>query len=101
MNSKRNLNGAALASSVALLLLAGAGCGDSGGGDDTSGTQEPLRCLGGNDCKAMSECATPDGKSSCVGMNDCAGMGWIYTKSEKECSDKGGTVLTEDPHDAA
>jgi hypothetical protein len=31
--------------------------------------------------------------NSCSGQNSCKGKGWIHTASEKECKDKGGTVL--------
>jgi uncharacterized membrane protein len=95
MDEKRNLSkGAALASSVAALLLAG--CGMDSNDDDTSGQQAQLTCVGGNECAGMSECAGGPGDNSCAGMNECKGMGWVNVESEEECTDKGGTLKTEE-----
>ena len=30
----------------------------------------------------------------CAGVNECKGKGWIKVGSEKECKDKGGTLVT-------
>ncbi|MFN0249683.1 MAG: hypothetical protein ACKV2T_22570 [Kofleriaceae bacterium] len=75
---------------MATLLLAGvAGCAD----DNTSEDQQAVKCEGINECKGTSECAGPDGANDCQGMNTCEGMGWISVETEKECTDKGGTVI--------
>lgn len=77
--------GAAIAAAVGALLV---GCGD---GEDVGGTVEGLKCVGGNECKGMSECAGM-GKNDCQGMNECAGMGWISVDTEAECEEHGGEI---------
>jgi uncharacterized membrane protein len=94
MDPKRIVIEAALASSVALLVLAGCGS-DDGKSDDTSQAQGELRCLGGNECKGMSECSGGPGASECKGLNECKGMGWSYVDSEPECTEAGGTIQEE------
>jgi len=32
----------------------------------------------------------------CSGVNSCKGKGWTKVKTEKECTDKGGTVVKEE-----
>ena len=81
--------GALIASAVAT-LIATTGC-SSDDEKDTTGTQaDQVRCLGGNECAGMSECAGGPGGSECAGLNECMGQGWVYTDSADECSDKGG-----------
>lgn len=75
---------------LASLLLAGATAGCA---DETSDTQQAVKCQGINKCEGMSECAGPDGANDCQGMNKCEGMGWVSVGTEKECTDQGGTVL--------
>ncbi len=90
-----------LTSAVAA-LFAVTGCSSSSS-DDTakptttgSTTQAAaVKCVGINTCKGTSECQSADGKSACQGQNDCKGQGWVSVPSEKECTDKGGTRLTE------
>jgi hypothetical protein len=84
-------NANTIRSSIALatLLLAGA----AGCSDDTSTTNQPIKCQGINECKGTSECASPMGANDCQGMNTCKGMGWVSVGSEEECTSKGGTVL--------
>jgi hypothetical protein len=93
MNSKQKSQGAALAASVAVMLLSG--CSNDSSDDKASGTEASLVCLGGNECKGMSECHGGPGMSSCEGMNDCKGMGWSYVKSEDDCKKAGGTIKTD------
>ena len=50
-----------------------------------------VKCEGGNACKGKSACKSA--ASSCSGQNACKGKGWVETKDEKECKDKGGTVV--------
>lgn len=54
-----------------------------------------VMCGGINTCKGQSSCATA--KSACSGQNSCKGQGWLPTPSEKECKDKGGTVIPPMP----
>jgi hypothetical protein len=53
-----------------------------------------VHCAGVNACKGQGKCHMPDGSSACAGQNACKGKGWIEA-SEKECKEKGGTVLAE------
>jgi len=56
----------------------------------TSVYAEDVHCTGINACKGTGECG---GKGhSCAGQNACKGQGWVKAASEKECTDKGGTV---------
>ena len=50
-----------------------------------------VKCAGINSCKGTSACSTAD--NACKGQNACKGKGWLEVKSEKECKEKGGTVL--------
>ncbi|MBI2393220.1 MAG: hypothetical protein HYV09_26785 [Deltaproteobacteria bacterium] len=50
-----------------------------------------VACQGINACKGQSDCKTA--KSACNGQNGCKGQGIKYVSSEKECKDKGGTVV--------
>jgi uncharacterized membrane protein len=49
-----------------------------------------VHCAGINSCKGQGSCAGAD--NSCKAQNSCKGQGWVETKSEKECKEKGGTV---------
>jgi len=51
-----------------------------------------VKCMGINSCKGTAACKSA--KSSCKGMNACKGQGWIEA-TEKECTAKKGTVVTE------
>jgi hypothetical protein len=53
--------------------------------------EKPVKCAGINSCKGHGSCAGAD--NACKAQNACKGQGWLETKSEKECKDKGGTVL--------
>jgi hypothetical protein len=55
-----------------------------------------VKCSGANSCKGKGECAAADGSHACAGKNECKGKGWVKVKSEKECTDKGGTVVKEE-----
>lgn len=51
-----------------------------------------VKCQGINSCKGTSKCKTAT--TACAGQNACKGQGWLPTASAKECTDKGGTVIT-------
>ena len=63
-----------------------------------SGSPVPMptyvACLGGNSCKGKSMCKSFD--HECQGMNSCTGRGFVMTKTEKECRDKGGKKFDPD-----
>ncbi len=52
-----------------------------------------VKCAGVNACKGQGQCAAADGSHACAGKNECKGKGWVKVKSEKECTEKGGTVM--------
>ena len=52
---------------------------------------EEVVCDGINSCKGTGSCA--GGSHGCGGKNGCKGQGWVPTKTEKECTDKGGTIV--------
>ncbi len=59
---------------------------------DTTATDHEgtVKCQGANSCKGASACKTAT--NACKGQNSCKGSGFIMTKDEKECTDKGGKV---------
>lgn len=61
--------------------------------DAAAPTEAPkkVKCSGVNECKGKGACggATHD----CAGKNECKGKGWISVDTEKECTDKAGTVV--------
>lgn len=56
----------------------------------TTTTDGTVKCVGANSCKGTSACKTAT--NGCKGQNSCKGSGFIMTKDEKECTDKGGKV---------
>jgi hypothetical protein len=85
----KTLKGALIASAVCAMFATAAQADDKGhekGGGD-------IHCAGINSCKGTGGCASAT--NSCKGQNGCKGKGWVPTKSEKECKDKGGTVLAK------
>lgn len=83
---KMPFSGLMIAMSAAALFA----CGGDETPDPSTQTQE-IKCAGINDCKGHSDCAGAN--SDCKGLNDCAGTGYLLTASDKECMDKGGTVI--------
>lgn len=49
-----------------------------------------VHCMGVNACKGKGACKTAE--NACKGHNSCKGKGVTEVKSEKECTDKKGTV---------
>lgn len=82
--------GAGIASAVALMLGASA---PAQAADEPKEDAKSVKCVGGNSCKAKSECATAD--TSCAAQNSCKGKGWVTTKSEAACKKAGGHVATD------
>ena len=59
--------------------------------EKTKEAPRAVQCAGINGCKGQGSCAGAD--NACKAQNSCKGKGWLETKSEKECKEKGGTVL--------
>lgn len=53
--------------------------------------ESKVKCMGINACKGQGKCQTA--QNACAGQNACKGQGWVFTGSEQECTDKGGTVM--------
>jgi hypothetical protein len=86
---KETLKGAFIAGAVAALFAANAYAGDK----PADKPKMETKCAGINSCKGQGSCAGAD--NSCKSKNSCKGKGWVHTASEKECKDKGGTIVAE------
>jgi len=85
----KTTKGVLIASAVASLFVMNAARADEKAGKEAS---KAVKCAGVNECKGKGACA--GAKNSCAGENGCKGQGWTKASSEKECKDKGGTVVT-------
>lgn len=86
---KHKLKGALLATAVAGLFLSGHAMAEEKSSD--SAKKAEVHCAGINSCAGKGGCKSAD--NSCQGKNGCKGKGWVSVGSEKECTDKGGTVV--------
>ena len=84
------MKGAAVAAAVCSLFAAGAARAAEKADKHKEGAKA-VSCAGINACKDQGSCAGAD--NACKAQNSCKGKGWVETKSEKECKDKGGKVL--------
>jgi hypothetical protein len=87
MTVKGKLMAAAVAGlfSAAMPLLAHAGA---------PANDAKVKCDGGNACKGKGGCKSAH--NDCAGHNGCKGQSFTMTKTEKECTDAGGTVAKAD-----
>jgi hypothetical protein len=86
--------GSTLALAVAGLIASAslsANAGDAPAKSTTASTMT-VRCMGINSCKGTGACSTAT--NSCHGANSCKGKGVTMVATEKECTDKKGTVAT-------
>jgi uncharacterized membrane protein len=90
MNGKKAMGFAVAAAVVGMLATGYQFTGDEGKKDEGS-----VKCAGINSCKGHGACAAADGSHACAGKNECKGKGWVKVKSDKECTDKGGTVVKD------
>jgi uncharacterized membrane protein len=90
---RETVKGAVLATAVLSLFAAGAARADHHQAEKTKDAPKVVHCGGLNACKGHGACAGAD--NACKAQNACKGQGWIETKSEKECTDKGGKVLAQ------
>ena len=89
---RETMKGAVVAAAVLSLFSAGtARAGDKM--EKAKMGEKPVQCAGINACKGHGSCAGAD--NACKAQNSCKGMGWVETKSEKECTDKGGSVVAQ------
>jgi hypothetical protein len=86
---KAGVTGTVVAIAAATMFLAGSGHAQE---SKTQGAQQAqVKCVGGNDCAGQSACKTASNPKG-PGQNSCKGQGFVMTKTEKECKDKGGKV---------
>lgn len=85
------IKGTLIASAVMSLLSASA-FADDGAAAKAKQTSKTVKCGGINSCKASGACAGAD--KACKAQNTCKGKGWVETKSAKECTTKGGKVVS-------
>jgi hypothetical protein len=84
----RQAAGTAIAMAVAGLFASTAFAGDPA----PAPAAATVKCSGVNSCKAQGSCS--GATNSCKGQNACKGQGWTTAATEKECTDKGGKVVT-------
>ena len=85
---KQTIKGALIAATVASLFAASPAVAKDSKAKEGS---KVVKCAGVNECKGKGSCAGAD--NSCKSHNSCNGKGWVESKSEKECTTKGGTVV--------
>jgi hypothetical protein len=85
---KETFKGALVASAVAALFMAGAATAEE---KTTKAGAAKVQCKQDNGCASQGACAGKD--NACKGKNSCHGHVFT-TKTEKDCTDKGGTVVT-------
>jgi len=85
------MKGAAVAAAVYSLFAAGAARAEEKAEKQTKDKAKVVQCGGINACKGQGACAGAE--NACNAQNACKGQGWVATKSEQECKDKGGKVL--------
>ena len=85
---KETLRGAVIASAVASLFIAGAASAQEKAGKSAGAK---VQCQQDNSCGGQGACAGKD--NACKGKNSCKGHVFT-TKTDKECTDKGGKVVT-------
>ena len=81
------MKGAVVAAAVCSMFAAGT----AQAGEKAKDAPKVVHCGGINACKGQGSCAGAD--NACKAQNTCKGHGWVETKSAKECTDKGGTVV--------
>jgi hypothetical protein len=90
----KKTSASAFASTAAALFVAACGGSSEHAHDATAAEtagSDSVKCLGIHECKGQAQCGV-EGGHACAGQNDCRGKGWIKV-SQKECAEKGGTVL--------
>lgn len=89
---KQTMKGFVVAGAVCSLLASGAAlAADNKADAKTKDKAKVVKCGGINECKGKGACA--GASNACKSKNECKGKGWGETKTEKECTDKGGTVI--------
>ena len=87
--NRRQMFGAVVAMAAAGIMVANRMVA----GDEKKPAEKTWKCSGANECKGKGACGAADGSHACAGKNECKGKGWVKVKTEKGCTDKGGTVV--------
>jgi len=87
---KTAATGAILATAVGMMFMSNPTFAQ--GTSSSSPQAAKVKCVGANDCKGKSACKTAT--SPGPGQNSCSGKGLVMTKTEQECTDKGGKPTT-------
>jgi len=82
------VKGTVIAAAVCSMFAAGT----AQAAERTKEMPRAVQCAGINACKGQGSCAGAD--NACKAQNSCKGKGWVETRTEKECTDKGGKVIT-------
>src|SRR5258708_37419661 len=90
MLNGKTIKGALIASAVAA-LFAGNPALAQDKGKAKKAEAKVVHCGGINEWKGKGACAGAD--NACKYKNSCKGQGYLQTKTEKDCLDKGGKVL--------
>ncbi len=90
MLNGKMIKGALIASAVAALFAANPALAAEKG-KPKKAAAKVVHCGSINECKGQGACAGAD--NDCKSKNSCKGKGYLETKTEKECLDKGGKVL--------
>lgn len=86
---KVNKTGLVLAAAAATLFATASFAADTT--TTTTTTVATVNCSGINACKGQGSCKSAS--NACKGQNSCKGKGVVAVASEKDCTDKGGTVV--------
>lgn len=86
MSLQKKTVGATLATAAAAMFIAGAAMTVA-----PTAAKADVKCAGINACKGQGSCK--GAANDCKSHNACKGQGWLTTGSDKECMDKGGTVI--------
>jgi hypothetical protein len=87
---KQTVKGALIASAVAALFASNPVLAQ-GKAKPKQAAKAAVHCQGINECSGKGACSGAD--NACKGKNSCKGKGYLETKTEKECTEKGGTVI--------
>jgi hypothetical protein len=87
---KESLKGAAIAAGLVSMFAANAAKAGDVDGHAKAGSMV-VKCTGVNECKGKGACK--GGGNDCKGKNACKGKGWVEMKTDKDCTDKKGSVV--------
>jgi hypothetical protein len=87
---KMKKNGVIVASALAAMFAFTANAQDKAAAKEKAA--DGVMCTGVNECKGKGACGGAGMANECKGKNACKGKGVTAMKTDKECTDKKGTV---------